>query len=88
MTSLQPSAMGPVGAASSDVRSPGRHTPTAPPTGVSGAGAGAAGGSVFIIFMALTTLLTLWLAGSSTWLRLRPAAWRPMPFVSLLERPG
>jgi hypothetical protein len=88
VTALEPSAVGPVGAASAGVRSPGRNTPTAPPAGVSGAGAGPAAGSIFILFLALTTLLALWLAGSSTWLRLRPAAWRPMPLVSLLERPG
>jgi hypothetical protein len=71
-------------------RGPAPATPPAPrpelPTAI--AGSGYSNTLLFTIFLALAPLLALLLAGSSSRLRLAPAGWRPVPFVSLLERPG
>jgi hypothetical protein len=72
-------------AVDSSLRQP---APTAPPAGVSGIAAGVSAAASSTLLLVLASVLVLWLAGPSLRLRPRIAAWRPMPFVSLLERPG
>jgi hypothetical protein len=68
---------------------PPRRAPTAPPAGVSGAAASVSSGTaLFFIFLALATMLALWLAGPSRRLRIARAVSPPVPFLPLLDRPG
>jgi hypothetical protein len=78
--------------ASADAVHP-QQLPALPPTPPSsGVGVGAVGGSgglsSSLFFAVLTALVAFWAAQALRLHRLSVALWRPMAFVSLLERPG
>jgi hypothetical protein len=65
-------------------------TVPSPLPGSGGFAAGQGAGGLWTAGMAavLTALLALWVAQMLLPLRLAPARWRPLAFVSLQERPG
>ena len=67
---------------------PGQDAPSAPPTGATGIAAGISAAASSSLLLVLASVLVLWLAGPALRLRPRIAAAPPVPFVSLLERPG
>jgi len=74
--------------AGSESSSPPQHAPTVPPAGATGIAAGISAAASSTLFLVLASVLVLWLAGPASRLRPRIAAAPPVPFISLLERPG
>jgi len=65
-----------------------QEAPTAPPAGATGIAGGISAAASSTLLLVLASVLALWLAGPAFRLRPRIAAAPPVPFVSLLERPG